>query len=175
MPHAPYLTPLPVAQWQSMLTILSFILATAFPSTSKTTWMRPESFHLIVGMSRADAVARIEQGGWKTQKGDKPAQLIVDYTPTQSLTLEFEKDRLRSIRFELFTPIREIGKAFDEEKEYLRKQFGEPKAVAAKNTLIYDSMLPNVMAVLTADPKTEPGRKGLGLLVVRYYDPVPPK
>jgi hypothetical protein len=36
----------------------------------------------------------------------------------------------------------------------------------ATSMLIYDSTLPNVMAVVTNDP-----RKHLGTLVVRYYDP----
>src|SRR5512140_2518897 len=99
-----------------MLTILAFILATAFPSTSKTSWMRPESFHLLIGMSRSEAVKTLHDGGWKTQKGDGPDQIVVDYSGTQALTLDFHKDRLRSIRFELFMMIGQIGKAFEEEK-----------------------------------------------------------
>jgi hypothetical protein len=154
-----------------MLTILTFILATAFPSTSKTSWMRPESFHLTIGMSRSDAVKKIQEGGFKTQKGDHPDQLIVDYSGTQSLTLDFHKDRLRSIRFELFTIISQIGGAFEEEKSYLKKTFGEPKKISSKTILVYDSTLPNVMAVVSNDPKSETGKKGVGVLVVRYYDP----
>ena len=158
-----------------MLTILAFILATAFPSASKTSWMRPESFHLSIGMSRVDAVKTLHDGGWKTQKGDGPNQLIVDYSGTQSLTLDFHRERLRSIRFELFTIINQIGKAFDEEKAYLHKAFGDPKPLRSKAMLVYDSMLPNVMAVVSNDPKSENGKKGLGVLVVRYYDPLPVK
>ena len=41
----------------------------------------------------------------------------------------------------------------------------------SKSVLLYDSMLPNVMVVVRADPKSENGQKGLGILVVRYYDP----
>lgn len=154
-----------------MLTVLALVLATAFPSTSKTSWMRPDSFHLVIGMTRSEAVEALQNGGWKPQKGDDAQHMIVDYTPTQSLTLEFGNDRLRSIRFELYSVIGEIGSAFEEERHYLRKAFGEPKRVKANNVLIYDAMLPNVMAVVNNDPKSESGKRGLGVLVVRYYDP----
>lgn len=155
-----------------MLTVLALLLATAFPSSSKTSWMRPESFHLAIGMTRAETVETLQNGGWKPEKGDDAAHLIVDYSSTQSLTLEFRNDRLRSIRFELYTLLKEIGGAFEEEKAYLRKAFGQPKAVKVRNVLIYDSMLPNIMAVVTDDPKSANGKRGLGVLVVRYYDPV---
>ena len=158
-----------------MLTILALILATSFPSTSKTSWMRPESFHLAIGMTRSEAVRKLEEDGWKTQKGDRPDQLIVDYTTTQSLTLDFHKDRLHSIRFELFTIIDQIGNAFEEEKTYLETTFGEPKAIASKSMLIYDSTLPNIMVVVSNNSKSDSGKKGLGILLVRYYDPAEPK
>lgn len=156
-----------------MLTILALILATAFPSSSKTSWMRPESFHLSIGMSRRDALRKLQEGGWKAQKGDDANHFVVDYSSTQSLTLEFRKERLRSIRFELFTIIGQIGSAFEEEKTYLRQTFGKPKPIKSKTMLLYDSSLPNVMAVVSNDPKSENGKRGLGVLVVRYYDPVP--
>src|SRR5512142_2247810 len=115
-----------------MLTVLALVLATAFPSTSKTSWMRPESFHLTIGMTRAEAVDALQKGGWQPQKGDDAQHMVVDYTPTQSLTLEFRNDRLRSIRFELYSVVNEIGGAFEEEKAFLRKTFGEPRPVKAK-------------------------------------------
>ncbi len=158
-----------------MLTILAFILAAAFPSNSKTSWMRPESFHLAIGMNRDEVVQTLVTGGWKPQKGDDADHLIVDYSSTQSLTLEFHKGRLRSIRFELYTVLNQIGGAFEEEKAYLRKTFGEPKVVKSKSMLIYEATLPNVMAVVNDDPKSHNGKRGLGVLVVRYYDPAPPK
>lgn len=166
MPHGP------VAQCPPMLTILAFILATAFPSSSKTSWMRPESFHLSIGMSRSDALGKLRDGGWKAQKGDDASHVVVDYSSTQSLTLEFRKERLHSIRFELFTILSQIGGAFEEEKAYLRKAFGKPKPVKSKTMLLYDSTLPNIMAVVSNDPKSESGKRGLGVLVVRYYDPL---
>jgi hypothetical protein len=159
----------------AMLSTFTLILATAFFSNSETSWMRPESFHLAIGMNRGEVVETLEGGGWKPKKGDDADHLIVDYSVSQSLTLEFHKGRLRSIRFELYTVLHQIGGAFEEEKAYLRKTFGEPKAVNSKSVLIYESTLPNVMAVVNDDPKSHNGKKGLGVLVVRYYDPAPAK
>lgn len=155
----------------TMLTIAALLLATAFPSTSQTSWMRPESFHLVIGMSRAETLEKLKEGNWKVEKGDDANQLVVDYSGTQSLTLEFRKERLRSIRFELFTIITKVGNAFAEEKSYLKHAFGEPKALKSKTVLLYDSVLPNIMVVVNDDPKSTSGRQGLGVLVVRYYDP----
>ncbi len=136
--------------------------------------MRPESFHLTIGMGRGEAVKRLQEAGWKPRKGDNADELVVDYTNTQSLTLAFRKNRLRSIRFEFFTIIDQVGSAFEEEKAYLKKTYGEPKAIASKTMLVYESTLPNIMAVVSNDPKSVNGRKGLGVLVVRYYDPAEP-
>jgi hypothetical protein len=149
---------------------LAFLVA--FPSTSKTAWMSPESFHLAIGMRRAEVLHKLEEGGWKTRPGKDASHLIVDYTDANSFTLEFKKNRLRSIRFELFAFIPEARAAFAEQKAYLHHTFGAPKKLKSPAVLLYDRMLPNVMAVLSDDPKSVNGKKGLGLLVVRYYDPV---
>jgi predicted amidohydrolase YtcJ len=152
-----------------MIAVLALFLATAFPSSSKTSWMRPESFHLTIGMNRAAAVKALESNGWKTKKGDA-GQLVVDYADDKSLTLQFAGERLTSIRFELFTILQEAPKAFEEERVFLRQSLGKPRQ-GTKKILIYDHKLPNVMAVLSADPKSEQAQKGVGMLVVRYYDP----
>lgn len=153
-----------------MIAILALFFATAFPSNSRTSWMRPESFHLTVGMSRAAAVQAFESNGWKTKRGDSDDQLVVDYADDKSLTLQFERERLKSIRFELFTFLQDAPKAFDEERAFLHKSLGKPR-ITSKKVVIYDQILPNVMAVLSADPKSEQAQKGVGMLVVRYYDP----
>jgi hypothetical protein len=80
---------------------------------------------------------------------------------------------LWSIRFELFAFLPDSKTAFNEEKAFLHESLGEPKKLKSKSVLVYDSTLPNVMVVLSADPKSENGAKGLGILVVRYYDPAP--
>ena len=84
-----------------MIAVLAFFFATAFPSNSKVSWMRPESFHLRIGMNRAAAVKALESSGWKTKKTNTAGQLVVDYADDKSLTLQFAGERLTSIRFEL--------------------------------------------------------------------------
>jgi hypothetical protein len=153
-----------------MIAVLAIFFATAFPSNSKTSWMRPESFHLTVGMKRAAAVKALESNGWHTKKGDAAGQLVVDYSDDKSLTLQFAGERLTSIRFELFTILQDAPKAFEEERAFLRHSLGKPRQ-GTKKILIYDHKLPNVMAILSADPKSEQAQKGVGMVVVRYYDP----
>lgn len=159
-----------------MIATVALILATTFPSTSKTSWMRPESFHLVVGMSKAEAVKTLAESGWKTKKGDKPNHLLVDYDADKAVTLQFHRNRLRAIRFELFTFLPDAHTAFAEERAFLKETFGEPKpTIKSPKILLYDGILPNVIVVLSADPKSANGQKGLGILVVRYFDPAPPR
>jgi hypothetical protein len=153
-----------------MIAVLALFFATAFPSNSKVSWMRPESFHLVIGMKRAAAVKALESNGWKTKKTNTAGQLVVDYADDKSLTLQFAGERLTSVRFELFTILHDAPKAFEEERAFLRESMGKPRQ-GTKKILIYDHKLPNVMAVLAADPKSEQAQKGVGMVVVRYYDP----
>ena len=65
-----------------MLAILTFLAATAvFPSNSTTGWMRPESFHLSIGMSRNDALKKLAGSGFEAKKGD-------DYEQVSGKTLD---------------------------------------------------------------------------------------
>jgi len=153
-----------------VIAILAFLFATAFPSSSRTSWMRPESFHLTIGMRREAVMSTLKDYGWKPQK-TKSGDLSVDYSDDKSFTLHFEHDRLHAIRFELYTIVGQAQAAFDEQRAFLRDTWGAPKKVAAPNLLLYDDRLPNVMVVLNDDPKSEMGRKGVGVLIVRYYDP----
>lgn len=155
-----------------MIAVVAFLLATAFPSTSRTSWMRPESFHLTIGMSRAEAMTSLESSGWKLKRIDDDDHYAVDYADDKSLTLHFNRDRLHSVRFELFVFVGQARDAFAEEKSFLREALGKPR-VASKALIVYDNRLPNVMVVLNDDPKSESGQKGVGMLVVRYYDPAP--
>jgi len=154
-----------------MIAFVAFLLMADLPSASKTSWMRPESFHLAVGMSRTDAMTRLKDDGWKTKKtGD--GKVMIDYADDKAVTLQFQRDRLVSIRFELFAFLPDSHAAFAEEKEFLQQAFGAPKKLKSKSVLAYTDTLPNVMVVLSADPKSANGSKGLGILVVRYYDPL---
>jgi hypothetical protein len=157
-----------------MIALLAFLFATGFPSTSRTAWMRPESFHLSIGMSRAAAVQELESRGWKLKPGDDADHFVVEYADDKALTLHFNRERLHSVRFELYSIVGQARSAFDEETAFLRGAFGPPKK-AGKSLVVYDDRLPNVLVVLNDNPKTEAGQKGVGMLVVRYYDPVPPR
>ncbi|MFP5246543.1 MAG: hypothetical protein ACLGH0_07590 [Thermoanaerobaculia bacterium] len=151
-----------------MPALLALLLLTAFPSNSRTGWMRPDAFHLTVGMSRVQAEQALAK--WNPKAGNGQDELVVDYSDDKSLTLEFRKGRLTSIRFELFAFLTESRVAFDEEKKRLADERGKPR-METKSILIYDNALPNVMVVVTDDPKSEQGKKGIGVLAVRYYDP----
>jgi hypothetical protein len=151
-----------------MRTLFAILLLSAFPSSSRVSWMRPDAFHLTVGMPRAEAVHALEK--WSPKPGRNANELIVDYTEDKAITLDFKDDRLTSVRFELVTYLNAIRNAFDEERQYLLTAHGKPRK-ATHSILIYDNTLPNMMIVVNDDPKTEQGKKGLGVLAVRYYDP----
>ena len=148
--------------------LLLALLLTAFPSSDQTSWMRLESFRLTIGMTRDEAIEAIRN--WNPKKGKDQNEVVVDYSGDKALTLEFKNDRLHSVRFELFAFLPQIRKAFGEEQAFLLKARGTPRK-ATKSVLIYDTALPNVMVVVTDNPKSEQGKKGLGTLAVRYYDP----
>ena len=152
-----------------MTTLLAVLLfATQFPSNSLTSWMRPDAFHLRIGMGRGEAVRVLKQ--WNPKPGKDANEIVVDYTAEKSLTLHFKNDYLHSVRFELFAFLPEVRKAFTEEKKRLRTDRGAPPK-STKAVLIYDKAVPNVMVVLSDDPKSTQGQQGIGMLAVRYYDP----
>jgi hypothetical protein len=152
--------------------VLLFALV-AFPSSSKTSWMTPQSFRLLIGMPRAEAVKTLLDSGWAVKPGRSTDEVVIDYSDDKSLTLEFKSDRLRSVRFELFGILPDIRAAFAEQKRLLQKEHGTPKkAVRSSSIIVYDDRLPNIMVVLSDDPKSDYGKKGIGYLAVRYYDPV---
>jgi len=159
-----------------ILSLITLFLATSLPSSTRTSWMTPESFRLVIGMSRIEAQKALESSGWTVRAGRNQDEAIVDYADDKAMTLEFNRERLHSIRFELFAFIPEVRQAFKEQRTLLRKTHGEPKkTVKSKSVVLYDDRLPNIMVVLSDDPKSEYGRKGLGYLAVRYYDPLPPR
>ncbi len=156
----------------ALLALLLAIASTSLPAASTTLpvvstttdWMRLDAFHLTIGMPRADAVDALR--AWDPKRGKDDSELIVDYASDKSLTLEFRKDRLRSVRFELFVLLPQVRKAFEEK----RAAMGEPRK-ATRSVLIYDDALPNAMVVVADDPSSAQGKKGLGVLAVRFYDP----
>jgi hypothetical protein len=153
-----------------MSAFLILAVLNAFSAPTKTSWMSPEAFHLAVGMQRSKAVAVLEGGGWKPRAGKAPNHLIVEYGEQRSITLEFERDYLRSIRFELFDFIPAVRSAFAEEKAELRGRYG-PARSKAVSILLYERRRPNIMVVMSTDVRTTAGQQGLGFLTVRYFEP----
>ncbi len=151
---------------KALLAVLLF--STSFPSASLTSWMRPESFHLRIGMGRGEAVNALK--AWNPKPGKDANEIVVDYSGEKALTLQFNDNRLHSVRFELFAFLPEVRKAFTEEKARLKETRGAPR-MSTKAVLIYDQALPNVMVVLADDTKSPQGKQGIGMLAVRYYDP----
>jgi hypothetical protein len=151
-----------------MALLLALLLSTAFPSTNRTSWMRPESFHLTIGMTRTEAMTALEK--WAPKAGKDADEVVVDYSDERALTLQFRKGRLTSVRFELFVFLPDIRPAFEETRARLAETRGKPRK-ATKSILIYDNALPNVMVVAADNPKSEQGKQGIGVLAVRYYDP----
>lgn len=148
--------------------LLALLLTIAQPPAKQTDWMRLESFHLAIGMPRAEALDALR--AWSPKPGKSADEMIVEYTAEKSLTLQFRNDRLQSVRFEHYVFLPLVRKMFDEQRAYLRSTIGEPRK-ELKSVLIYDGVLPNVMVVVADDPSSEQGKKGLGVLAVRYYDP----
>lgn len=155
---------------------LLLVTALQFPSSSQTSWMRPESFRIHIGMTRAEAIAVLRDGGWEAKPGTAGDQLVVDYGDDKALTLDFRRERLRSARFELYAFLPDVRKAFEEQRSFLAKTLGEPRrARSSRSLVLYDNVLPNVLVVVSDSADSENGRKGIGLLAVRYFDPTTPK
>ena len=115
-----------------MIAILALFFATAFPSNSKVSWMRPESFHLTIGMERDATVKTLADRGWNAKETDQEDQMVIDYGDDKAVTLQFHQDRLRSIRFELFAFLPDAKRAFEEERTFLRES---PVASAAGDSM----------------------------------------
>ena len=155
-----------------MTAFLLAILFSVSPSTpSRTAWMKPEAFKLSIGMSKVQALGELKAAGFDVKPGKNKDEMFVDYSGERTLTLHFREARLKSVRFELFTFLPEVRKAFAEAKAELLRRHGEPRKLASKSIVVYDAEIPNVMLVLSDDPKSENGKKGIGFVAVRYYDP----
>ena len=154
-----------------MPALLLTLLFVAFPSSSRTSWMRPDAFHLSIGMSRTEALKTLRNAGYEVKPGKNKDEMFVDYTDERTMTLHFSEARLWSIRFELFTFLPDVRKAFDEAKADLLKERGQPKKLSSKWIVVYDDSVPNVMVVMSDDPRSDNGKKGIGFVALRYYDP----
>ena len=148
--------------------LASLLLLTSAPPVPRTDWMRLDAWHLTIGMPRSQAVSALR--AWTPKRGGTDDQLVVDFSGERAATLQFRGERLVSVRFELFVLLPETRKAFEEVRAQLLATLGAPRR-ATKSVLVYDNTLPNVLVAVADDPKSEQGKKGLGVVAVRYYDP----
>lgn len=151
--------------------LLALLFSVIPASPSRTSWMHPQAFKLTIGMSRFEALGLLRSAGYDVKPGKNADEMFVDYADERTLTLHFRNARLWSIRFELFTFLPDVPKAFDEAKADLQRERGNPKKLTSKSIVVYDDAIPNVMLVMSNDPRSENGKKGIGYVAVRYYDP----
>jgi len=152
--------------------LLSMLLLSGgtFPPRHETAWMRPDAFHLGIGMTRTKAESALRESHWTLRDGKKPGQLIVEYDEQRTVTLEFADERLVSIRFELVDFIPKIRAAFAVQKEALIEGRGKPDR-ETEELLIYDQTMPEIYVVVSTRHDTSFGKQGLGFLAVRYFLP----
>lgn len=148
--------------------LLLALLLTAAQPVPRTDWMSPSAYHLTIGMKRAAAVEALH--AWTPKPGSSGDEVVVDFSGERALTLRFRKDRLISARFELFAMLPDARRAFDELRARLLADRGKPRR-STKSVLVYDNALPNLLVAIADDPKSEQGRRGLGVVAVRYFDP----
>lgn len=153
--------------------VLSLILIAAgvFPATSKSAWMQPEAFRLTVGMERKTALDQMKRLGLKETKSKEKGNISFIYDDQRTITLAFAEQRLQSIRFELVDFIPGVKSTFGECEKALTSKLGKARLRIDDKVLIYDENKPNVFVVASIDTATDVGKQGLGVLVVRYFDP----
>jgi hypothetical protein len=157
-------------QKSEIAAVLFFSAFCLLPSAfaANTDWMRPDASHLTIGMARAEAIAALR--AWNPQRGADDGQVVVDFSGDRAATLQFRDGRLVSVRFELFVLLPETRKAFAGIRKQLRAARGAPRR-ESESVLVYDTALPNVFVAVNDDPASESGRRGVGILAVRYFDP----
>jgi len=145
----------------------------ALPAASNSEWMSPESFGFCIGMPRADVEATIERSNWKASPGKYPRLLVVHYSDTKTVTLQFVDGKLQSARFELVDFIPAVRSAYEERVAAIEEEVGYEgaKQKGDRAVLLFNRKSPNVMVVLSTVPNDDFGRQGLGFLAIRWFDP----
>src|SRR5688572_4172987 len=157
-----------------LTTLLTLALASTAFSSSPTSWMDPQAFHLDLGMTKQRVVERLKSDGLTTEAGKEPNHLIVQYDDGKTITLAFRRNRLESARFELVGFIPTVKEAFAEQQKLLARKRGEPTRSIAKPTLLtWEDKRPHITLVMSTARETSFGQQGLGFLVVRYFVPPP--
>jgi len=136
-------------------------------------WMSPDKLGVCIGMERGDVETTIERAGLKAEPGKYSRQLVVHYSETKTVTMQFVDERLQSIRFELVDFIPAVRGAYQERLGAIEKKFGyeAPQQKGDRAVVMFNRETPNVMIVLSTVPDDAFGRQGLGFLAIRWFDP----
>lgn len=154
--------------------LLQFTTSQSFPTTSRTSWMEPDSFHLCIGMTRKAAEETIQRFGWEMTPGKYPRVLVIKYDDTKTVTIQFVDEKLQSIRFEYVGFVPDVRIASEERRAQLERSLGYngKKQGPDGNILMFDrAPAVHIMVVTSTRPDDSFGRQGLGFLAVRYFDP----
>jgi hypothetical protein len=153
--------------------VLQLLAQQAFPSASNSSWMSLDAFGWCIGMPRAEVEASIARSEWKSSPGKYSRQLIVRYSDTKTVNLQFVDDKLQSVRFELVDFIPAVRSAYDERVAVIEKQAGYEgaKQKGDRAVLLFNRENPNAMVVLSTVANDDFGRQGLGFLAIRWFDP----
>ena len=155
----------------SIALTLALLLATTFPSNSPTGWMQPASFRLQLGMTEKAALERARTLGLEEAPSKEKGVKAFAYGDQRTVVMKFERGKLLSIRFELVDFLPGVRKAFEEQQKLLSARLGPPSQKVGETVVIYDKTRPNVFVVANIDPASDAGKQGLGMLVVRYFEP----
>lgn len=152
------------------MVVLLLLLQLQFPAADETSWMEPASFHLDLGEPRSEVEASFAARGWRIERDDD-GTFIHDYAEGKVVTMEFRKDRLTSIRFELVSLRPRLSDNWEQVKSRLRDRFGDPEVEKA-SLLLTGTEDEAVHAVLEDDLDSSLGKQGAGRIIVRYFVPV---
>lgn len=156
-----------------LMLMLCAVLGTVAPPNAKSlSWMQPAAFRLTVGMPEAEARKRLATDGRVLLPGRSPDEVVVEYQPGKTVTLQFSGRKLVSMRFELVDFLPSMKDYWREVKSNLQVRLGVPQ-VAPKGTdvMIWTDRNPQVMAALSMKKDDQFGRQGLGFIVIRHFAP----
>jgi hypothetical protein len=136
-------------------------------------WMDPAALGLCIGMTRGDVENAVDRARLQHEPGKYPRQIVVRYSETKNIMLQFVDDRLQSARYELVDFIPAVRKAYGDRVAAIEKSVGYEAArqKGDRAVLLYNKATPNVMVVLSTVPDDDFGKQGLGFLAIRWFDP----
>lgn len=153
----------------NLITLVSLLALSAFPSATPSSWMYPESFHLELGSERSSIEKEFEARNWALEEGKGYEELVHEYDEGRTLSLSFLDDRLTSIRFELATFPPTSREAFDELRNELTLRYGDAKELGSERALAFSDGELSVHLVLLDRFDGDPGSAPVEVVVTRFF------